>query len=193
MNGQNLLNLFFKKPVKILGLICATLGLIFTSAFYSLPALANQQVVNQPTLIAYAESDIVSTAVEAGKFNTLAAALKAAGLVGVLQGEGPFTVFAPIDEAFAALPPGLVEDLLRPENKDKLIKILTYHVVSGKVLSRDLESGKVKTVEGDDIDVKVSKVSNAGVKVDDANVIIPDILASNGVIHVIDSVILPSK
>ena len=190
MNGQNLLNLFFKKPVKILGLICATLGLIFTSAFYSLPALANQQVVNQPTLIAYAESDIVSTAVEAGKFNTLAAALKAAGLVGVLQGEGPFTVFAPIDEAFAALPPGLVEDLLRPENKDKLIKILTYHVVPGKVTSGDLESGKVKTVEGDDIDVKVS---NAGVKVDDANVIIPDILASNGVIHVIDSVILPSK
>merc|ERR1712178_306672 len=123
---------------------------------------------------------IVSTAVEAGKFNTLAAALKAAGLVGVLQGEGPFTVFAPIDEAFAALPPGLVKDLLRPENKDKLIKILTYHVVSGKV----------KTVEGDDIDVKVS---NAGVKVDDANVIIPDILASNGVIHVIDSVIIPSK
>ena len=190
MNGQNLLNLFFKKPVKILGLICATLGLIFTSAFYSLPALANQQVVNQPTLIAYAESDIVSTAVEAGKFNTLAAALKAAGIVGVLQGEGPFTVFAPIDEAFAALPPALVEDLLRPENKDKLIKILTYHVVSGKVKSGDLESGKVKTVEGDDIDVKVS---NAGVKVGDANVIIPDILASNGVIHVIDSVILPSK
>ena len=108
----------------------------------------------------------------------------------MLQGEGPFTVFAPIDEAFAALPPGLVEDLLRPENKDKLIKILTYHVVSGKVKSGDLESGKVKTVEGDDIDVKVS---NAGVKVDDANVIIPDILASNGVIHVIDSVILPSK
>ncbi|MCL2930243.1 MAG: fasciclin domain-containing protein [Trichodesmium sp. MAG_R01] len=190
MNGQNILNLFFKKPVKILGLICTTLGLIFTSAFYSLPALANQQLVNQPTLIAYAESDIVSTAVEAGKFNTLAAALKAADLVGVLQGEGPFTVFAPIDEAFAALPPGLVEDLLRPENKDQLIKILTYHVVPGKVTSGDLESGKVKTVEGDDIDVKVS---NAGVKVDDANVIIPDILASNGVIHVIDSVILPSK
>ena len=190
MKAQNILNLFFKKPFKILGLICATLGLIFTSAFYNLPALANQQVVNQPTLIAYAESDIVSTAVQAGKFNTLAAALKAAGLVGVLQGEGPFTVFAPIDEAFAALPPGLVESLLRPENKDKLIKILTYHVVSGKVKSGDLESGKVKTVEGDDIDVKVS---NAGVKVDDANVIIPDILASNGVIHVIDSVIIPSK
>ncbi|MCH2048105.1 MAG: fasciclin domain-containing protein [Trichodesmium sp. ALOHA_ZT_67] len=191
MKAQNLLNLFFKKPVKILGLICTTLGLIFTSAFYSLPALANQQLVNQPTLIAYAESsDIVSTAVEAGKFNTLAAALKAADLVGVLQREGPFTVFAPIDEAFAALPPGLVEDLLRPENKDKLIQILTYHVVPGKVKSGDLESGKVKTVEGDDIDVKVS---NAGVKVDDANVIIPDILASNGVIHVIDSVIIPSK
>ncbi|MDJ0517949.1 MAG: fasciclin domain-containing protein [Trichodesmium sp. MO_231.B1] len=188
MNTQNLLTLF-KKSINILGLICVTLGLIFASAFYSLPAVANQQVVNQPVLIAYAQ-DIVSTAVEAGQFNTLAAALEAAGLVEVLEGEGPFTVFAPIDEAFAALPPGLVEDLLQPENKDALIKILTYHVVPGKVTSGDLESGKVRTVEGDDIYVRVS---NAGVKVDDANVIIPDVPATNGVIHVIDSVILPSR
>ena len=183
MNTQNLQTLF-KKFINVLGLICATLGLIFASAFYSLPAVANQ-----PVQIAYAQ-DIVSTAVEAGQFNTLAAALKAAGLVEVLQGEGPFTVFAPTDEAFGALPPGLVEDLLLPENKDTLIKILTYHVVPGKVTSGDLESGKVKTVEGDDIYVKVS---NAGVKVDDANVIIPDVPATNGVIHVIDSVIIPSK
>jgi len=188
MNTQNLLTLF-KKSINVLGLICATLGLIFANAFYSLPAVANQQVVNQPVQIAYAQ-DIVSTAVEAGQFNTLAAALKAAGLVEVLQGEGPFTVFAPTDEAFGALPPGLVEDLLLPENKDTLIKILTYHVVPGKVTSGDLESGKVKTVEGDDIYVKVS---NAGVKVDDANVIIPDVPATNGVIHVIDSVIIPSR
>ncbi|NEP89046.1 MAG: fasciclin domain-containing protein [Okeania sp. SIO2C2] len=136
------------------------------------------------------DQDIVSTAVEEGKFNTLAAALKAAGLVEVLQLSGPFTVFAPTDEAFAALPPGLVEDLLLPENKDALIKILTYHVVFGKVMSGDLESGEVRTLEGDDIYVKVS---NAGVKVNDANVIIPDVPASNGVIHVIDSVILPSR
>ncbi|NEQ75068.1 MAG: fasciclin domain-containing protein [Okeania sp. SIO2C9] len=188
MNTQNIQTLF-KKSINILGLICATLALIFASPFCSLPALANQQVVNQPILIAYAQ-DIVSTAVEAGQFNTLAVALKAAGLVEVLQGEGPFTVFAPTDEAFAALPPGLVEDLLRPENKDELIKILTYHVVPGEVTSGDLESGKVKTVEGDYIYVQVSY---RGVKVDDANVIIPDVPATNGVIHVIDSVILPSR
>ncbi len=129
MNTQNLQTLF-KKSINTVGLICATLALIFTSAFYSLPAVANQQVVNQPILIAYDNgSDIVSIAVKAGKFNTLAAALETADLVEVLQGKGPFTVFAPTDEAFAALPPGLVEDLLRPENKDKLVQILTYHVV----------------------------------------------------------------
>ena len=132
----------------------------------------------------------MSTLVEAGKFNIMATALKAAGLVGVLQGEGPFTVFAPIDEAFEALPPGLMQELLRPENKEQLIKILTYLVVPGEVKSGNLESGKLRTVEGDDIDVKVS---NAGVKVDDANIIIPDITASNGVVHVIDSVMIPSS
>ncbi|NEO57855.1 MAG: fasciclin domain-containing protein [Okeania sp. SIO3B5] len=188
MNTQNIQTLF-KKSINILGLICTTLALIFASAFYSLPAVANQQVVNQPILIAYSYgSDIVSTAVEAGQFNTLTAALKAAGLVEVLQGEGPFTVFAPTDEAFAALPPGLVEDLLRPENKDILIDVLTYHVVFGKVMSGDLESGEVRTLEGDDIHVQVS---NADVKVNNANVIIPDVPATNGVIHVIDSMILP--
>jgi len=153
---------------------------------FTLPSAASP--VQKPILIAYAQ-DIVSTAVEAGEFNTLATALKAAGLVEVLQGDGPFTVFAPTDGAFAALPPGLVEALLRPENKDELIKVLTYHVVPGKILSGDLESGKVATVEGDDIYVRVSDV---GVKVDDANVIIPDVPATNGVIHVIDSILLPS-
>ena len=190
MKAKNILNLFFKKPVKILGLICATLGLIFTSAFYSLPAVANQQVVNQPTLIAYAESDIVSTAVEAGKFNTLAAALKAAGLVETLQGEGPFTVFAPTDDAFAALPEGTLQELLLPQNKDQLIKILTYHVVPGKVMSGDLESGKVKTVEGSEVKVEVSRT---GVNVNNATVVKADVPASNGIIHVIDTVILPSN
>ncbi|NEP80733.1 MAG: fasciclin domain-containing protein [Okeania sp. SIO3B3] len=132
--------------------------------------------------------DIVATAAEAGQFNTLAAALKAAGLVEVLQGEGPFTVFAPTDEAFAALPAGKVEKLLLPENKDKLVKVLTYHVVPGKVMSGDLESGMVKTVEGSEVKIKVS---DAGVKVGKANVVKADVPASNGVIHVIDTVIVP--
>lgn len=132
--------------------------------------------------------DIVTIAVEAGQFNTLAAALEAADLVEVLQGEGPFTVFAPTDEAFAALPEGTLEELLLPENKEQLVSILTYHVVPGVVLSTDLESGEVTTVEGSDVTVEVSE---EGVTVDGANVISADIEASNGVIHVIDAVILP--
>ena len=188
MNVQNTWNAA-KKVFLTLGLV----GIILTNALFSLPAEANsdsltQPAIEEPILIAYYDPDIVSIAVEAGRFNTLTTALKAAGLVEVLQGEGPFTVFAPTDEAFAALPPGLVEDLLRPENKDDLIKILTYHVVPGKVMSYYLEPGKVKTVEGDDIYVRGSYPD---VKVNNANVIIPDIPASNGVIHVIDSVILP--
>lgn len=135
------------------------------------------------------ESDIVDTAVSAGSFNTLVAAVKAAGLVETLRGEGPFTVFAPTDEAFAALPAGTVEDLLKPENKEKLVSILTYHVVPGKVLSTDL-SGKtldVSTVQGSSVKINAT----AGVKVDSATVTAADIEASNGVIHVIDTVIIP--
>ena len=132
----------------------------------------------------------MATAVEAGKFNTLAAALEAAGLVETLQEEGPFTVFAPTDDAFAALPEGTLQELLLPENKDQLIKILTYHVVPGKVMSGDLESGKVKTVEGSEVKVKVSKT---GVNVNNATVVKADVPASNGIIHVIDTVILPSN
>jgi uncharacterized surface protein with fasciclin (FAS1) repeats len=133
-------------------------------------------------------ADIVATAIAAGQFETLAAALEAADLVETLQGEGPFTVFAPTDDAFAALPEGTLEDLLKPENKEMLVSILTYHVVPGAVLSTDLESGEVETVEGSSIMVEVSE---SGVTVDDANVISADIEASNGVIHVIDAVILP--
>ena len=173
----------------------ATLGLLGASASFGLPAVANfyqnsstQPVVNQTLQIAQSDKDIVATATEAGQFNTLAAALKAAGLVETLQGDGPFTVFAPTDEAFAALPEGTLEKLLMPENKDKLVKILTYHVVPGKVMSGDLESGMVKTVEGSDVKVKVS---DAGVKVGKAKVVKADVPASNGVIHVIDTVILP--
>jgi len=138
---------------------------------------------------ASAKKDIVDTAVAAGEFKTLVAAVKAAGLVDTLKGEGPFTVFAPTDKAFAKLPDGTVESLLKPENKDKLVSILTYHVVPGKVMAADV-AGKqleVATVEGS----KLSVDGTDGVTVDDANVTMPDIAASNGVIHVIDEVVMP--
>ncbi|MBM3612426.1 MAG: fasciclin domain-containing protein [Alphaproteobacteria bacterium] len=132
--------------------------------------------------------DIVDTAVAAGSFNTLAAALGAAGLVETLKGEGPFTVFAPTDAAFAALPAGTVEDLLKPENKDKLIAILTYHVIAGKVMSTDLSEGlKAATVQGSEVTITLT----GGAKVNGATISTADIAATNGVIHVIDAVILP--
>lgn len=132
--------------------------------------------------------DIVDTAVGAGTFGTLVAAVTAAGLVDTLKGEGPFTVFAPTDDAFAALPEGTVETLLKPENKDKLIAILTYHVVAGKVMSTDLTDGMMATtVQGTDIMIDLDN----GVMVNEATVVTADIEASNGVIHVIDAVILP--
>ncbi len=137
-----------------------------------------------------ASKDIVDTAVAAGSFKTLAAALQAAGLIETLKGQGPFTVFAPTDEAFAKLPAGTVEELLKPENKAKLQRILTYHVVAGKVTSADVvKLDSAKAVSGDTIKIAVS---NGSVMVDNAKVIKADVLASNGVIHVIDSVILPA-
>ena len=133
--------------------------------------------------------DIVDTAIGAGSFKTLVAAVTAAGLVETLRGEGPFTVFAPTDEAFAKLPAGTVESLLLPESKEKLIAVLTYHVVAGKVLASDVVKLKsAKTVNGKEVSIKVS---DKGVMVDAAKVVTTDIEASNGVIHVIDSVILP--
>lgn len=133
--------------------------------------------------------DIVDTAVGAGSFTTLVAAVQAADLVDTLKGEGPFTVFAPTDDAFAALPEGTVETLLLPENKDQLVAILTYHVVPGKVMSGDIAGKKmdVKTVNGGMAMVDAM----SGVTIDGANVVQADIEASNGVIHVIDAVILP--
>ena len=137
------------------------------------------------------KKDIVETAVAAGSFNTLAAALTAAGLVETLQGEGPFTVFAPTDEAFAALPEGTVENLLKPENIDQLRAVLTYHVVAGKVKAADVVNlTEATSVQGDTIAITVA---DSGVKVDQANVITTDVMASNGVIHVIDQVILPAE
>ncbi|WP_310571829.1 fasciclin domain-containing protein [Gemmatimonas sp.] len=133
--------------------------------------------------------DIVDTAVAAGSFTTLVAAVTAAGLGETLKGAGPFTVFAPTDEAFAKLPAGTVENLLKPENKDTLVSILTYHVVPGKVMSADI-AGKalhVKTVQGADVAVDATN----GVTVGGATVVTADIEATNGVIHVIDAVIMP--
>jgi uncharacterized surface protein with fasciclin (FAS1) repeats len=133
--------------------------------------------------------DIVDTAVAAGQFNTLAAALKAAGLVETLKGPGPFTVFAPTDEAFAKLPPGTIEDLLKPENKQKLVAILTYHVVPAKAMAKDVSGmSSAKTVNGKDLKLKVE---DGKVMVNNATVTKADIAASNGVIHVIDTVLLP--
>lgn len=132
--------------------------------------------------------DIVDTAVGAGNFTTLAAALGAAGLVETLKGEGPFTVFAPTDAAFAALPEGTVETLLLPENKDQLVAILTYHVVAGKVMSTDLTEGMTAaTVNGADVTITL----DGGAKVNGTAISTADIEASNGVIHVIDAVIMP--
>lgn len=133
--------------------------------------------------------NIVAVAQANGSFNTLTKALKAAGLVETLQGNGPFTVFAPTDEAFAKLPPDALQELLQPQNKEVLKKILTYHVVSGQVLSTDLKSGEVKSIEGGPINVRVE--DGAKVMVNDAQVVQPDVKASNGVIHVINQVILP--
>ena len=151
------------------------IALTAAASFLSMPAFA-------------ADMDIVDTAVANGSFTTLATALTAAGLVETLKGEGPFTVFAPTDAAFAALPAGTVEDLLKPENKDKLVAILTYHVVPGKVMSTDLTEGmKAATVNGAEVTITL----DGGAKVNGAVISTADVEATNGVIHVIDSVILP--
>jgi uncharacterized surface protein with fasciclin (FAS1) repeats len=136
-----------------------------------------------------AKKDIVDTAAGNADFSTLVAAVKAAGLVDTLKSKGPFTVFAPTNAAFAKLPKGTVESLLKPENKAKLVSILTYHVVAGKVMAADVKAGKVKSVEGSMITV----ATEGGVTVDKAKVVKTDIKTSNGVIHVIDTVIMPSE
>ena len=139
--------------------------------------------------IAAKADDIVDTAVAAGQFTTLVAALQAAGLVDTLKGAGPFTVFAPTDAAFAALPAGTVENLLKPENKDQLVAVLTYHVGPGKVMAADIagKSMQVASVQGSNLSIDATN----GVKIDNANVVTADIETDNGVIHVIDAVVLP--
>jgi uncharacterized surface protein with fasciclin (FAS1) repeats len=137
-------------------------------------------------------ADIVDTAVGAGQFKTLAAALSAAGLVETLKGTGPFTVFAPTDAAFARLPAGTLDNLLKPENKAELVKILTYHVVPGKIMSASLAGKKsdAKTVEGTALSIDATM---SDVTVNEAKVLSPDVLADNGVIHVIDAVVIPKS
>ncbi|PZO61378.1 MAG: fasciclin [Phormidesmis priestleyi] len=133
------------------------------------------------------EFTITELTSSSASFKTLTAALAAADLSEILSGEGPYTIFAPTDEAFAALPEGAIEQLLLPENKDVLVRILTYHVVPGAVRSSDLETGNVETLEGSDVAVEAGDT----VTVNNANVIVPDVEASNGVIHIVDRVILP--
>jgi len=164
-------------------LLKAISAAVFSIAVLATPILADHHGAKK--------ADIVDTAVSAGSFNTLVAAAKAAGLVKVLKSDGPFTVFAPTDEAFAKLPHGTVEELLKPENKRKLASILTYHVVPGKVLSNDLIGKRfgTKTVQGQEVQIDAT---GDNVRVDNAHVVTADIETSNGVIHVIDRVILPN-
>jgi uncharacterized surface protein with fasciclin (FAS1) repeats len=160
-----------------------------TTTIGTLAAVALTLIVPNTTAASAGTKDIVDTAVSAGSFTTLARALEAADLVSTLKGPGPFTVFAPTDEAFAKLPAGTVENLLKPENKAKLKRILSYHVVSGRVASSDVvKLTSAKAVSGDTMKIAAG---NGGVRVDNAQVVKTDIAASNGIIHVIDAVILP--
>jgi uncharacterized surface protein with fasciclin (FAS1) repeats len=154
----------------------------------TLAALVASTLTLSVTQAADKPGDIVAVASGAGSFKTLVTAVKAAGLVETLQGKGPFTVFAPTDEAFAKLPAGTVESLLKPENKEKLKGILLYHVVPGKVMAADVKTMKAKTAGGKELSIKVE---GGSVMVDNAKVVKTDVAASNGVIHVIDTVVLP--
>lgn len=158
------------KPIRILSALVALASLVGVASAQSKPG------------------DIVAVASGTNNLKTLVAAVKAADLVETLQGTGPFTVFAPTDEAFAKLPKGTLDDLLKPENKAKLVALLTYHVVPGKVVAADIKTGEVKSVNGKKLDIKV--VGEA-VTVDKAKVTKADVPASNGVIHVIDTVLMP--
>lgn len=167
---------FLHEPMKKLSFSLLSLGLLFALAAFAPTNATNNTPVDG--------GDIVDVAVAAGSFNTLVAAVQAAGLEETLRGPGPFTVFAPTDDAFDLLPEGTVESLLLPENQDQLISILTYHVVAGEVMSTDLLAiPSATTVNGQD--------ASFGLRVGDANVTAADVTASNGVIHVIDRVLIP--
>ena len=158
--------------------------LTLTALFISTVTIPVAQAADESA----APGDIVAIASSAGSFKTLVAAVKAAGLVETLQGKGPFTVFAPTDEAFAKLPAGTVDSLLKPEKKEKLVAILTYHVVPGKVMAADVKTMKAKTVNGQELSIVVE---GGNVMVNNAKVVKTDVAANNGVIHVIDTVLLP--
>jgi uncharacterized surface protein with fasciclin (FAS1) repeats len=158
-----------------------------SSATLAIPALAGDAATRVTMASATAKADIVDTAVGAGQFKTLAKALAAAGLIETLKGPGPFTVFAPTDEAFAQIPAETLSALLA--DKAALTKVLTYHVVAGNVPASQVKTGAVKTVQGQSLDVSAT---SAGVRVNDARVVKTDIVASNGVIHVIDKVVMPN-
>lgn len=171
--------------------IACSNGVIHVIDAVILPPAPEEDSAPEPAAAAPQLKDLVDTAVAAEGFETIVAAVKAAGLVETLKGDGPFTVFAPTDEAFAKLPEGTLEDLLKPENKDKLVAILTYHVVPGKVMAADVVSlSSAKTVQGGDVSISVT---DGKVKVEGANVVATDIECSNGVVHVIDAVILPKQ
>ncbi len=154
-----------------------------------IPIIALSLLLAGSMMAGTSNKDIVDTAVASGQFHTLAKALEAAGLVDTLKGKGPFTVFAPTDAAFAKLPAGTVEELLKPENKNKLVAILTYHVVAGEVKASDVAKlTSAKTVNGEPLSISTM---GGNVTINDANVVKADILCSNGVIHVIDTVLLP--
>ncbi len=178
---------FRNSPIPLPVLVAALVVVMSTPVAYSAPAGGTGAKANNAP--AQARADIVDTAVSAGQFKTLAAALKAAGLIDTLKGPGPFTVFAPTDAAFAALPAGTVESLLKPENHEKLVAILTYHVVPGRVTAAQVAGmDAATTVQGGEIAIQAS---GGAVTVNDAHVVSADVTASNGVIHVIDKVLMP--
>ncbi|WP_308987766.1 fasciclin domain-containing protein [Roseibacillus persicicus] len=175
--------------MKLIPTLTVSIGLAFTGT--ALAEHHKEAKEEKPAAEAKAQpKTVVEAAAGNEDFSTLVAAVKAAGLVDTLSSEGPFTVFAPTNAAFEKLPEGTVETLLKPENKDKLVSILTYHVVSGKVMAADVKTMKVKTVQGTEADVKVE---DGKVTIDKANVVATDIVTGNGVIHVIDTVILPAE
>jgi len=164
---------------------------IFMMAFAAAALIAMAPIANQNTDNDHNHHNIVEVASDTDNLSTLVTAVQAAGLVETLSGDGPFTVFAPTNEAFAALPEGTLESLLEPENRDQLVAILTYHVVSGEVMSTDLSDGMMaETVEGREVTVSIA---DGGVSINDANVVAADVEASNGVVHVIDTVLLPPE
>ncbi|HIK32661.1 MAG TPA: fasciclin domain-containing protein [Oscillatoriales cyanobacterium M59_W2019_021] len=181
---------WIKRLAGVLGVAGASVLIQFPAAAESvMPDSASESMPTAEVADTAAEPTIVEIAAGNESFSTLTAALEAAGLLETLSGAGPFTVFAPTNEAFAALPEGTLEEWLKPENQEALIEILTYHVVPGKVMSADLADGEVTTVQGSPVTIDLSN----GVMVGNANVVTADIPASNGVIHVIDTVMIPES